>query len=96
MNDAFLRIHACSVSSFSSKANSEQTQIKFRHCFYLDSRVKSEEDDDDDDDDDGNYLHPSLFASKKCSRLEELMKVLETIKITFLSCKTPDSWTEKF
>ncbi|XP_044529037.1 splicing factor, suppressor of white-apricot homolog isoform X2 [Gracilinanus agilis] len=36
-------------------------------------------DDDDDDDDDGNYLHPSLFASKKCSRLEELMKPLKVV-----------------
>ncbi|XP_009930772.2 splicing factor, suppressor of white-apricot homolog isoform X1 [Opisthocomus hoazin] len=43
------------------------------------SRVKSEEEDDDDDDDDGNYLHPSLFASKKCSRLEELMKPLKVV-----------------
>ncbi|KAM6339980.1 splicing factor, suppressor of white-apricot homolog isoform 3-T3 [Alca torda] len=43
------------------------------------SRVKSEEDDDDDDDDDGNYLHPSLFASKKCSRLEELVKPLKVV-----------------
>ncbi|NXV81507.1 SFSWA protein, partial [Atlantisia rogersi] len=43
------------------------------------SKVKSEEDDDDDDDDDGNYLHPSLFASKKCSRLEELMKPLKVV-----------------
>ncbi|NXN41071.1 SFSWA protein, partial [Rhinoptilus africanus] len=42
------------------------------------SRVKSEEDDDDDDDD-GNYLHPSLFASKKCSRLEELVKPLKVV-----------------
>ncbi|XP_028904446.1 splicing factor, suppressor of white-apricot homolog isoform X3 [Ornithorhynchus anatinus] len=36
-------------------------------------------DDDDDDDDDGNYLHPSLFASKKCSRLEELVKPLKVV-----------------
>ncbi|XP_019362611.1 PREDICTED: splicing factor, suppressor of white-apricot homolog isoform X5 [Gavialis gangeticus] len=45
------------------------------------SKAKSEEedDDDDDDDDDGNYLHPSLFASKKCSRLEELMKPLKVV-----------------
>ncbi|KFV55395.1 Splicing factor, suppressor of white-apricot, partial [Tyto alba] len=43
------------------------------------SRVKSEEEDDDDDDDDGNYLHPSLFASKKCSRLEELVKPLKVV-----------------
>ncbi|XP_062360693.1 splicing factor, suppressor of white-apricot homolog isoform X3 [Cinclus cinclus] len=41
--------------------------------------VKSEEEEDDDDDDDGNYLHPSLFASKKCSRLEELMKPLKVV-----------------
>ncbi|XP_015733135.1 splicing factor, suppressor of white-apricot homolog isoform X2 [Coturnix japonica] len=43
------------------------------------SKVKSEEEDDDDDDDDGNYLHPSLFASKKSSRLEELMKPLKVV-----------------
>ncbi|XP_009886408.1 PREDICTED: splicing factor, suppressor of white-apricot homolog isoform X4 [Charadrius vociferus] len=42
-------------------------------------KVKSEEEEDDDDDDDGNYLHPSLFASKKCSRLEELMKPLKVV-----------------
>ncbi|XP_052546863.1 splicing factor, suppressor of white-apricot homolog isoform X4 [Tympanuchus pallidicinctus] len=43
------------------------------------SKVKSEEEDDDDDDDDGNYLHPSLFASKKSSRLEELVKPLKVV-----------------
>ncbi|XP_065502607.1 splicing factor, suppressor of white-apricot homolog isoform X2 [Caloenas nicobarica] len=43
------------------------------------SRVKSEEEEEDDDDDDGNYLHPSLFASKKCSRLEELVKPLKVV-----------------
>lgn len=31
--------------------------------------------DSDDDDEGGDYLHPSLFASKRCSRLEELTKV---------------------
>ncbi|XP_008059545.1 splicing factor, suppressor of white-apricot homolog isoform X2 [Carlito syrichta] len=36
-------------------------------------------DNEDDDDEDGNYLHPSLFASKKCSRLEELMKPLKVV-----------------
>lgn len=36
----------------------------------------SSDNEDDEDEDDGNYLHPSLFASKKCSRLEELMKVV--------------------
>ncbi|KAM9194568.1 splicing factor, suppressor of white-apricot homolog isoform 2-T2 [Dugong dugon] len=36
-------------------------------------------DNEDDDDEDGNYLHPSLFASKQCSRLEELMKPLKVV-----------------
>ncbi|TWW53473.1 Splicing factor, suppressor of white-apricot -like protein [Takifugu flavidus] len=31
--------------------------------------------DDSDDDGDGSYLHPSLFAPQKSSRLEELVKV---------------------
>ncbi|XP_007953221.1 splicing factor, suppressor of white-apricot homolog [Orycteropus afer afer] len=35
--------------------------------------------EDDDDEEDGNYLHPSLFASRKCSRLEELMKPLKVV-----------------
>ncbi|KAF0031325.1 hypothetical protein F2P81_015880 [Scophthalmus maximus] len=35
--------------------------------------------DDSDDDGDGNYLHPSLFAPKKCSRLEELVKPLKVM-----------------
>ncbi|XP_041078743.1 splicing factor, suppressor of white-apricot homolog isoform X2 [Polyodon spathula] len=35
--------------------------------------------DDTDDDEDGCYLHPSLFASKKCNRLEELMKPLQVM-----------------
>ncbi|KAG8146347.1 hypothetical protein E2320_012698 [Naja naja] len=38
-----------------------------------------DEDEDDDDDNEGNYLHPSLFASKKRSRLEELMKPLKVV-----------------
>ncbi|XP_045152670.1 splicing factor, suppressor of white-apricot homolog [Echinops telfairi] len=37
------------------------------------------EEEEDDEEDDGNYLHPSLFASKKCSRLEELMKPLKVV-----------------
>ncbi|XP_069812526.1 splicing factor, suppressor of white-apricot homolog [Dendropsophus ebraccatus] len=37
------------------------------------------DDEDDDDDEDGDYLHPSLFASKRCSRLEELTKPLKVI-----------------
>ncbi|KFP87216.1 Splicing factor, suppressor of white-apricot, partial [Acanthisitta chloris] len=56
-------------------APSESKADKKKH-----SRVKSEEEEEeDDDDDDGNYLHPSLFASKKCSRLEELMKPLKVV-----------------
>ncbi|XP_029921127.1 splicing factor, suppressor of white-apricot homolog isoform X2 [Myripristis murdjan] len=35
--------------------------------------------DDSDEDGDGNYLHPSLFAPKKSSRLEELMKPLQVM-----------------
>ncbi|XP_075073418.1 splicing factor, suppressor of white-apricot homolog isoform X2 [Mixophyes fleayi] len=45
------------------------------------SEANTEENDEDDDDDneDGDYLHPSLFASKRCSRLEELTKPLKVI-----------------
>ncbi|XP_043413212.1 splicing factor, suppressor of white-apricot homolog isoform X2 [Prionailurus bengalensis] len=39
----------------------------------------SSDNDDDDDEEDGSYLHPSLFASKKCNRLEELMKPLKVV-----------------
>uniref|UniRef100_A0A2K6TI31 Splicing factor, suppressor of white-apricot homolog n=1 Tax=Saimiri boliviensis boliviensis TaxID=39432 RepID=A0A2K6TI31_SAIBB len=39
----------------------------------------SSDNEDDDDEEDGNYLHPSLFASKKCDRLEELMKPLKVV-----------------
>ncbi|XP_060916737.1 splicing factor, suppressor of white-apricot homolog isoform X1 [Labrus mixtus] len=35
--------------------------------------------DNSDDDGDGNYLHPSLFAPKRCSRLEELVKPLKVM-----------------
>nr|XP_054600856.1 splicing factor, suppressor of white-apricot homolog [Nothobranchius furzeri] len=35
--------------------------------------------EDSDDDGDGNYLHPSLFAPKKCSRLEEITKPLKVM-----------------
>ena len=42
----------------------------------------SSDNEDDDDEDDGSYLHPSLFASKKCNRLEELMKDF----ISLLNC----------
>ncbi|KAM4720263.1 splicing factor, suppressor of white-apricot homolog isoform 2-T2 [Anableps anableps] len=35
--------------------------------------------EDSDDDGDGSYLHPSLFAPKKCSRLEELTKPLKVM-----------------
>lgn len=46
-----------------------------RRAFLAESGVSSDNEDDDDEGD-GSYLHPSLFASKKCNRLEELMKVL--------------------
>ncbi|XP_068418653.1 splicing factor, suppressor of white-apricot homolog isoform X3 [Eschrichtius robustus] len=39
----------------------------------------SSDNEDDDDEEGGSYLHPSLFASKKCSRLEELMKPLKVV-----------------
>ncbi|XP_040107513.1 splicing factor, suppressor of white-apricot homolog isoform X2 [Oryx dammah] len=39
----------------------------------------SSDNEDDDDEEDGSYLHPSLFASKKCNRLEELMKPLKVV-----------------
>lgn len=35
--------------------------------------------DDSDEDGDGSYLHPSLFAPKKSSRLEELVKVINML-----------------
>ncbi|XP_024422480.2 splicing factor, suppressor of white-apricot homolog isoform X2 [Desmodus rotundus] len=39
----------------------------------------SSDNEDDDDEGDGSYLHPSLFASRKCDRLEELMKPLKVV-----------------
>ncbi|KAM4810390.1 splicing factor, suppressor of white-apricot homolog isoform 2-T2 [Rhinophrynus dorsalis] len=45
----------------------------------LPSTEEVEDDDDDDDDDGGYYLHPSLFASKRSSRLEELTKPLKVM-----------------
>ncbi|KAL0965410.1 hypothetical protein UPYG_G00280900 [Umbra pygmaea] len=43
------------------------------------NKQEPEESDDSDDDGDGNYLHPSLFAPKKSTRLEELMKPLQVM-----------------
>ncbi|CAH2295682.1 splicing factor, suppressor of white-apricot homolog isoform X2, partial [Pelobates cultripes] len=44
------------------------------------SLLNTADDDEEDDDDEGSdYLHPSLFASKRCSRLEELTKPLKVI-----------------
>ncbi|XP_020371527.2 splicing factor, suppressor of white-apricot homolog isoform X4 [Rhincodon typus] len=39
----------------------------------------TESGEDDDDDNDGCYLHPSLFASKSSSRLEELTRPLKVM-----------------
>lgn len=56
----------------------------------IDSGVSADEDDDDGD----NYLHPSLFASKKCSRLEELMKVFihvkPVVRIAYMFCMSSE------
>lgn len=49
--------------------------------FLAESGVSSDNDEDEDEGD-GSYLHPSLFASKKCDRLEELMKVLTSLSLT--------------
>ncbi|XP_053543674.1 splicing factor, suppressor of white-apricot homolog [Ictalurus punctatus] len=43
------------------------------------SNEDEDEDDDDYDNEDGSYLHPSLFATKKSSRLEEIMKPLQVM-----------------
>ncbi|KAF5897601.1 splicing factor, suppressor of white-apricot, partial [Clarias magur] len=40
---------------------------------------EEDDEDDDDDDDDGSYLHPSLFAPSKSSRLEEIIKPLQVM-----------------
>lgn len=45
----------------------------------------SSDNEDDEDEEDGSYLHPSLFASKKCNRLEELMKVV-ILLLNLISC----------
>ncbi|XP_067862291.1 splicing factor, suppressor of white-apricot homolog isoform X2 [Heptranchias perlo] len=52
-----------------------QTEKRF------DEKRKSitESGEDDDDDNDGSYLHPSLFASKSNSRLEELTRPLKVM-----------------
>lgn len=44
-------------------------------CAFFPESGGSSDHDEDDDEDEGDYLHPSLFASKKCDRLEELVKV---------------------
>lgn len=54
-------------------------------CLFSEPGVSSDNEDEDDEED-GSYLHPSLFASKKCSRLEELMKVLSALLTVFLYC----------
>lgn len=54
--------------------------LKILKCALLSESGVSSDNEDDDDEEDGSYLHPSLFASKKCNRLEELMKVLVSLQ----------------
>ncbi|XP_069612161.1 splicing factor, suppressor of white-apricot homolog isoform X4 [Ranitomeya imitator] len=61
-------------SSHTEKQKEEQKKSVANMANHSDN-----EDDDDDDDEDGDYLHPSLFASKRCSRLEEITKPLKVI-----------------
>ncbi|KAL0610364.1 Splicing factor, suppressor of white-apricot-like protein [Plecturocebus cupreus] len=62
---------------FSSAKISFKSVVILKCVLISESGVSS--DNEDDDDEDGNYLHPSLFASKKCNRLEELMKPLKVV-----------------
>ncbi|XP_073532199.1 splicing factor, suppressor of white-apricot homolog isoform X2 [Phyllobates terribilis] len=58
----------------------KQNEEKKKSVANTDKHSDNEDDDDDDDDDEGgDYLHPSLFASKRCSRLEEITKPLKVI-----------------
>jgi hypothetical protein len=50
--------------------------------FFLSESGANSDNEDEDEEEDGSYLHPSLFASKKSSRLEELMKV----SVSLVSC----------
>ncbi|XP_075689222.1 splicing factor, suppressor of white-apricot homolog isoform X2 [Rhinoderma darwinii] len=61
-------------TSHTQKQNEEQ-----KKSVNTDKNNEDEDDDDDDDDEDSDYLHPSLFASKRCSRLEEITKPLKVI-----------------
>lgn len=54
-----------------------------RILIFISESGTNSDNEDEDDEEDGSYLHPSLFASKKSSRLEELMKV----SISLLSYK---------
>ncbi|XP_060746261.1 splicing factor, suppressor of white-apricot homolog [Tachysurus vachellii] len=67
-------LRAMKEGRYTPTSESKQDQTR-------DSKSGNSDDDDDDDDDDcdGNYLHPSLFATKKNSRLEEIMKPLQVM-----------------
>ncbi len=66
------------------------SQLTIQSIGSFETESKSDNSDSDDDDDgDGSYLHPSLFASKKSSRLEEIMKVrLQTYPMLFRNINT--------
>ncbi|KAK3555461.1 hypothetical protein QTP86_016890 [Hemibagrus guttatus] len=65
-------LRAMKEGRYTPASESKQDQTR-------DSKSGDDDDDTDDDDCDGNYLHPSLFATKKSSRLEEIMKPLQVM-----------------
>ncbi|KAM6985089.1 splicing factor, suppressor of white-apricot homolog [Aplochiton taeniatus] len=50
-----------------------------RYIVVSESKKEEPEESESDSDGDGSYLHPSLFAPKKSSRLEELIKPLQVM-----------------
>ncbi|KAM3939926.1 splicing factor, suppressor of white-apricot homolog isoform 2-T2 [Leptodactylus fuscus] len=66
-------------TSQTEKQNEEQKKSMTNKNSQHDDGGDDDDDDDDDDDEDSDYLHPSLFASKRCSRLEEITKPLKVI-----------------
>lgn len=65
---------------YTPASDSKQDQGQESKSGNSDSNNDNDDDDDDDDDDgDGSYLHPSLFATKRSSRLEEIIKPLQVM-----------------